>query len=108
MAKRAPKTPTITILDRAIAKAQESEAPFYESMKLMKQAADELRPVLAEGSLYFSAMRALYVIAHVPCESGDAQPQYPDCPSALAAKAMEKSARCWPCYARHVLGGGAP
>jgi len=108
MAKRAPKTPTITILDRALAKAQESEAPFYESMKLMKQAADELRPVLAEGSLYFSAMRALYTIATVPCESGEVQPRHKDCPGALAAKAMEESERCWPCYARHVLKGGAP
>ena len=95
-------------LDQALRRLEESEAPFYDGVRLVKQAAGELRQLLAGRVQYMNAKRALKVMAAQPCESGDAQPIYTDCESAIAADYMDEAGRCWPCYARHVLNGGTP
>lgn len=97
-----------TLLDQAIRKAEESERPFYECMKLLKQASSDLKPLLINRDKYFNAMRAIKKIAKVECESADVQPIYPDCETAIVSGSMETVVRCWPCYARHVIKGGAP
>jgi hypothetical protein len=99
---------TATALDQALRRFEASEAPFYDGMQHLKQAAAELRPLIANRLQYLNAKRALKVIAAQPCESGEVQPLYPDCEAAITADFMDEAGRCWPCYARHVLNGGEP
>lgn len=100
-----------TVLDHAIRKSQESERPFYESQELLKQAAKDLGPLLANRMQYINAKRGLKIIAAQPCETDwrtYADPSQPwTCEDAVAAM-PQAAKRCWPCYARHVLNGGTP
>lgn len=99
-----------TTLDNAISLLEDSEAPFYEAVQLAKQAANDLKPLLANRMQYITAKRALRIIAAQPCEGAEFIPSsgVEDCNAAILACAITVEQRCWPCYARHVLAGGTP
>lgn len=99
-----------TTLDQAIRRLEESEAPFYDAVRLAKQAAADLRPLLANRIQYLHAKRALKIMAAQPCEGADyiPSPGVEDCNAAILACTITIEQRCWPCYARHVLNGGEP
>lgn len=102
---------TYTTLDQALRRLEESEAPFYDGVRLVKQAAGDLRQLLASRVQYMNAKRALKVMAAQPCETDwrtYADPSRPwTCEDAVAAM-PQAAKRCWPCYARHVINGGTP
>jgi hypothetical protein len=101
-----------TNLDQALRRFEASEAPFYDGMRYLKQAAADLRPLLANRVQYLNAKRALRIIAAQPCENyyvkGDLQEGQTNCEAAIATGTTGDAVRCWPCYARHVLNGGEP
>ena len=102
---------TTTALDQALRSFEASEAPFYDGLQHLKQAAAELRPLLANRTQYMAAKRALNVIAAGLCETDWRTFADPSAPWTCedAVKAMPNAAkRCWSCYARHVLNGGEP
>lgn len=98
---------TYTILDQALRRLEESEAPFYDGVRLAKQAAGDLRQLLANRTQYMNAKRALKMMAAQECNSTSCVgSQYGDCNDAILAG--EQRIRCCPCYARYVLNGGTP
>jgi len=100
-----------TNLDQALRRFEASEASLDDGMRDLKQAAADLRPLLAGRLQYINARRALKIIAAQPCETDWRTFADPSAPwtCAEAVSAMPQSAkRCWPCYARHVLNGGEP
>lgn len=105
---RRKPVPANDALTQALAALQKSEAPFYEGIELLKLAKKQCGELLANRNRHAHAMRALNIMAASRCEVSPTGIGHKTCNEAIEAGDLAKNERCWPCYARHVLAGGAP
>lgn len=96
------RAPENDVLAQALNALQRSEAPFYEGIELLKLAKNQCGELLANRNRYAHAMRALNIIAGAGCQFQ--KKTHKTCNVRGGAIATW----CYPCYAKHVLEGGAP
>lgn len=99
---RRKPVPSNDALTQALAALQKSEAPFYEGIELLKLAKKQCGELLANRNRYAHASRALNIIAGAGCQFQKTKRK------ACALRDVAITTWCWPCYAKHVIEGGAP